>query len=322
MMRAFSQFYDVQHRTDPEIAELMRSLEIDIAVDLNGFTHGARTHVLALRPAPIQVNYLGYPGTMGAKFVDYIIADRVVIPHDQQQFYSENVVYLPHCYQSNDDKREISNVIPSRAEAGLPKDGFVFCAFNKNYKITPRVFDIWMRLLQQIEGSVLWLLEGDASVPGNLRREADARGVAPHRLVYAPRIKLEDHLARHRLADLFLDTLPYNAHTTASDALWAGLPVVTCMGSTFTSRVAGSLLTTIGLPELITHSLADYEALAFQLARDPVRLQRLRTKLVQSRLTTPLFDTVHFARHIEAAYVRMWEIWQRGESPRAFAVPN
>jgi predicted O-linked N-acetylglucosamine transferase (SPINDLY family) len=267
--QAFDQFHDVRQRTDQEIAELIRHLEIDIAVDLNGLTQGARTNALARRPAPIQANYLGYPGTMGADFIDYIIADRFIIPPDQYRFYSEKVVYLPDTYQVNDDKRQISNVSPSRAQVGLPTDGFVFCSFNNSFKITPFVFDAWMRLLRQIEGSVLWLLEGDARVPVNLRMEAEQRGVTTDRLVFAPRMQLEDHLARHRLADLFLDTLPYNAHTTASDALWAGLPVLTCVGSTFAGRVAASLLNAIGLPELITNSLDDYETLALGLAPQP-----------------------------------------------------
>jgi predicted O-linked N-acetylglucosamine transferase (SPINDLY family) len=321
MKCAFSQFYDVHHRSDIETAELMRELEIDIVVDLNGLTQSARTGVLALRPAPIQVTYLGYAGTTGADFIDYIIADRVIIPPDQRPFYSERVVYLPYCYQANDDKREISDSAPSRAEAGLPNDGFVFCAFNNSYKINPSIYDVWMRLLREIEGSVLWLAVANPSAMDNLRREAQARGVSPDRLIFAKRAAQNaDHLARLRLANLFLDTLPYNAQTTASDALWAGLPVLTCMGATFTSRVAASLLTSVGLPELITHSLSDYEGLALKLARDPTLLQGLREKLAQCRLTTPLFDTTRFSRDIEAAYTTMWKIWRRGESPHAFAV--
>jgi protein O-GlcNAc transferase len=272
--RAFSQFHNVFHRNDQEIAGLMRELEIDIAVDLNGFTHGTRTGALALRGAPIQINYLGYPATMGADFVDYIIADCTIIPLEQQSFYSEQVIYLPHCYQPNDDKREISGTTPSRAEEGLPEHGFVFCAFNNSFKINPPTFDVWMRLLRRFDGSVLWLTAPSASAVVNLRREAEARGVSSDRVIFARRVAHHaDHLARQRLADLFIDTLPYNAQTTASDALWAGLPVLTCMGSTYTSRVAGSLLTTVGLPELVTHSLADYEALAVQLTSDPERLQ-------------------------------------------------
>jgi protein O-GlcNAc transferase len=320
MEGAFDHFHDVRLRNDQDIAELIRDLEIDIAVDLNGFTQGGRMRILARRPAPIQVNYLGYPGTMGADFIDYIIADRFVIPPDQQQFYAEKVVYLPDTYQANDDKREISDICPSRAQAGLPTDGFVFCCFNNTFKINPPVFDIWMNLLREVEGSVLWLLEGTVQVPANLRMEAGRRGISGDRLIFAPRAKLEDHLARHRLADVFLDTLPYNAHTTASDALWAGLPVVTCAGVTFAGRVAASLLNASGLPGLITNSLDEYEALALRLARNPALLAELKTELVRNRRAFPLFDTARFTRHIESAYEGMWERHQRGESSVGFAV--
>jgi protein O-GlcNAc transferase len=320
MEAAFDQFHDVRQRSDDEIAELIRSSNIDIAVDLNGLTQGARANVLACRPAPIQVNYLGYPGTMGADYIDYIIADRIVIPPEQQRFYSEKVVYLPHCYQVNDDKREIGDAIRSRSQAGLPETGFIFCSFNNSFKITPPVFDIWMRLLRAVDGSVLWLLEGSAGVPDNLRREAQARCVSPDRLIFAPRVDLGQHLARHRVADLFLDTVPYNAHTTASDALWAGLPVVTCVGSTFAGRVAASLLTAIGLPELITRSMDEYEALASQLACEPHRLAQIQMKLASHRDTYPLFDTRRFARDLEAAYVSMWERHQLGAAPIGIAV--
>jgi predicted O-linked N-acetylglucosamine transferase (SPINDLY family) len=297
-------------------------LEIDIVVDLNGLTQGGRLNVLAHRPAPIQVNYLGYPGTIGADFVDYIIADRIVIPPDEQCFYSEKVVYLPDSYQANDDKRKISDDVPSRAQAGLPENGFVFCSFNNTFKISPILFDIWMRLLRQIDGSVLWLLESHATASDNLRREAERRGVPANRLVFAPRRRLEDHLARHRLADLFLDTLPYNAHTTASDALWAGLPVLTCIGSTFAGRVAASLLSALGLSELIAESFDQYETLALELARNPDFLTSIKAKLVRNRGTFPLYKTDRFVRHIEAAYATMREIQLRGEPPHSFYVHN
>jgi predicted O-linked N-acetylglucosamine transferase (SPINDLY family) len=317
---SFDEFHDVRARSDEEIAHLIRNLDVDVAVDLNGFTQGGRPGVLAQRPAPIQVSYLGYPATMGVDHIDYIIADAIVVPPEQQPFYHEKVVYLPGTYQTNDDLRRISDIVPSRAEVGLPQRGFVFCSFNNSNKITPCMFDLWMRLLQQIEGSVLWLLESNAFVAGNLRCEAKARGVAPDRLVFAPPINLEDHLARHRLADLFLDTLPYNAHTTASDALWAGLPVITCKGSTFAGRVAASLLTAINLPELITHSLQEYEVLALKLARDPALLTSLKQKLARNRETTPLFRSAIFARHVETAYTTMWERHRRGEQPTSFSV--
>jgi predicted O-linked N-acetylglucosamine transferase (SPINDLY family) len=227
---------------------------------------------------------------------------------------------LPDSYQVNDADRAIATAAPSRAEVGLPHGGFVFCCFNNSYKITPNVFDVWMRLLRAVDGSVLWLIEGNSSVPGNLRREAMLRGVAPERLIFAPRLNPEDHLARHRLADLFLDTWYCNAHTTASDALWAGLPALTCAGETFASRVAGSVLGAIGLPELITHSLSDYETLALRLARDPVLLASIKRKLAYNRATYPLFDTKRFTRHLEVAYSEMWERAQRGEAARSFAV--
>jgi protein O-GlcNAc transferase len=317
---AFDRFIDVRGKSDRDVALLLREREIDIAVDLAGYTKDSRTGILAFRPAPIQVNYLGYPGTMGAAYFDYILADRTIIPESQQDFYSEKVAYLPDTYQPNDSKRRIGAQTPTRREAGLPEAGFVFCSFNNNFKITPALFDIWMRLLRQVAGSVLWLLEDNETAMRNLRREAEARGVAPDRLVFAPRMTVEHHLARHRLADLLLDTLPYNAHTTASDALWAGLPVVTCLGSTFAGRVAGSLLNAVGLPELVTATLADYEALALELAQDKDRLAALRAKLARNRSVFPLFDTARFRRHIESAFVTMWERAQRGEQPAAFAV--
>lgn len=322
---AFEQFIDMRQRGDREIAQLLRDREIDIAVDLNGFTNGARPGIFALRPAPVQVNYLGYPGTMGADYIDYIIADETVIPRELQGCYTEKVVYLPDTYLANDylaidATRRIAQRTPTRAEVGLPDRGFVFCSFNNNYKITPAVFGIWMRLLRETPGSVLWLIEGSSAAQINLRREATERCIAPERLVFAPRVKLEDHLARHRLADLFLDTLPCNAHTTASDALWAGLPVLTCMGTTFAGRVAASLLHAIGLAELIARSPGEYEALALQLASDQSRLLGIRQKLAKHRGSHPLFDTSRFRRHIEAAYIQMWEQQQRGEPPSGFAV--
>jgi protein O-GlcNAc transferase len=320
LRESFDRFVDVREKSDREVACLLRRLETDIAVDLKGFTTNCRTNILAYRPAPIQINYLGYPGTMGADFIDYIIADRFVIPQDQRDFYSEKIVYLPDTYQPNDTKRQIGARVPTRAEVDLPDTGFVFCCFNNCYKITPAMFDVWMRLLKQIDGSVLWLLAGNAAALRNLRREAAARDVAPERLVFAPRVNLDDHLARHRLADLFLDTLPYNAHTTASDALWAGLPVLTCSGNTFASRVAGSLLRAVGLPELVTTSLSEYEAAATGLANNGTRLAALRARLNDNRTNYPLFDTQRFRRHIEAAYETMWRRHEAGEPPESFAV--
>jgi protein O-GlcNAc transferase len=320
---AFTQFVDVAQRSDEDAAAALREMEIDIAVDLNGYTDGFRAGIFARRAAPVQVNYLGYPGTLAAGYMDYIIADRSVIPESEREFYTEQVVYLPECFQPNDSSRAIAQSVPSRAQLGLPDRGFVFCCFNNHYKILPPMFDIWMRLLQSVDGSVLWLAGKSDAVVHNLRREAQARGVSPERLIFAPRLPdLRDHLARYRRADLFLDTLPFNAHTTASDALWAGLPVLTCRGESFAARVAASLLTTIGLPELITDSLEAYAALALELARDGARLDQLRMRLADNRTTNPLFDTRRLCRHLEAAYVVMWEQWQRGDSPRSFSVPG
>jgi predicted O-linked N-acetylglucosamine transferase (SPINDLY family) len=318
---AFDHFLDVRQCGDREIAQRLRDEETDIAVDLSGYTSNGRPGILAHRPAPLQVNYLGYLGTMGAEYVDYLVADEFVIPPEHRIHYSEKVVYLPGCFQVNDSKREIATRIPTRSEAGLPELGFVFCSFNNNFKIAPPVFDVWMRLLREVGDSVLWLLETDPAAARNLREEAARRGVAPERLVFAPRAKLAGHLARQRLADLFLDTLPVNAGATASDALWAGLPVLTCAGRTFPGRMAGSLLRAVELPELITHSLRDYEATALRLATEPGRLREVRDRLERNRTAAPLFDTGRFRRHIEAAYTTMCDIHQRGERPRTFAVP-
>jgi len=318
---SFDCFIDAQRMSDDDVARLVRELEIDIAVDLNGYTEGSRPFVFAQRPAPVQVNYLGYAGTLGQQAWDYILADRFVVPPGSETHYAENVVFLPDCFMATDADRKIADRTPSRAEAGLPRAGFVFCCFNNSFKITPDVFDVWMRLLGRVAGSVLWLSATNAAAVANLRREAQARGIAPERLIFAPRVPLnEDHLARLRLADLFLDTGPYNAHTTAADSLWVGVPVLTCPGATFASRVAGSLLGAVGLPELIVGSLADYEALALQLTGDPARLSALRAKLARNRDLHPLFDTARFTRNIEAAYAAMWERTERGEPPRSFAV--
>ena len=318
---SFDRFLDLGKANDREIAETMRRLEIDIAVDLNGFTEGSRPNVFAQKPAPVQVNYLGYAGTLGHTSWDYVIADRFVIPDDARSHYAERVVHLPDCFMVTDAGRPIAAGTPSRAEAGLPEHGFVFCGFNKTVKITPDVFDVWMRLLTAIEGSVLWLSPAHPRATENLRQEAAARGVSPERVIFAARVRSnEDHLARHRLADLFLDTLHYNAHATSADALWAGLPVLTRAGETFASRVAGSLNRSVGLSELITTSVADYEALALALARDPARLKSLRDRLARNRDVTPLFDTDRFTRHIERAFTTMWERSERGEPPSSFAV--
>jgi predicted O-linked N-acetylglucosamine transferase (SPINDLY family) len=320
IIKSFDQFLDVRQKADGDVAKLLNDLEVDIAIDLMGYTQDSRFEILAHRPAPIQISYLGYPGTMAASFIDYVIADKIVLPFDQQRFYTEKLVQLPDCYLVTDSQCKVADRTPTRQEGGLPEDGFVFCCFNNNYKITAPVFDVWMRLLQAIAGSVLWLLGDNAGAQANLRKHASARRVDPARLVFAGRVPPEDHLARHRLADIFVDTLPYNGHTTASDALWTGLPVLTCCGETFVGRVAASILHAVGLPELVTHSLVEYEALALKLASEPAILQSIRRKLDHNRSHYPLFDTDRFRRHMEAAYLRMWEIWQRGENPRSFMV--
>jgi len=319
--RAFDRFLDVQNMSDFDVASLIRKEEADIAVDLTGLTGRGRPGILAARPAGIQVQHLGFPGTMGADYFDYIVADRVVIPESQQRHYSEKVVYLPDTYLPNDRTRVIAREAPSRAEAGLPASGFVFCSFNNSYKFSPEIFDVWMRLLGAVSGAVLWLPEGNEAARRNLAREAQARGVDPHRLVFAGYAEApEDHLARLALADVFLDTLPYNAHSTASDALWAGLPVLTCPGGSFAGRVAASQLHAAGLPELIADSLAAYEAMALRLARDAAMLAAVKAKLRQNRDSCPLFDTGRFTRHLEAAYTQMWELHRRGRAPEGFSV--
>jgi predicted O-linked N-acetylglucosamine transferase (SPINDLY family) len=324
IVAAFDQFHDVASDTDRKIAERLNDLRVHIAVDLNGLSGGCRPDILAYRPAPIQVSYLGFAGTTGAPFIDYILADDTVLPFDQQPFFAEKIVHLPGCYHANDATRRISPETPTRSSLGLPEQGVVFCCFNQSYKIAAPVFDVWMRLLQQVQGSVLWLSKMNDLAQANLRREAAARGIAPDRLIFAPFVeRIEDHLARHCAADLFLDTLPYNAHSTTCDALWAGLPVVTCTGAYFSGRVAASMLKAAGLPEMVTNSLEDYEALALKLATDPALLQSTRHKLKHNRPTCRLFDSDRFRHQIEAAYSTMWDIFRRGESPRSFCVePN
>ena len=318
---AFDQFIDVKTLSDRDVAQLMRNLEIDIAIDLKGFTGDPRG-ILSQRAAPIQVNYLGYPGTMGASYIDYLIADRTLIPNSSLPNYDEKIVFLPNSYQANDSKRPISGRSFSRRELGLPQSGFVFCCFNNNHKIVPDVFDCWMRILKRAEGSVLWLFEDNATAAANLRKEAEARGIEGMRLVFAKPMPLQDHLARHGVADLFLDTLPYNAHTTASDALWAGLPVLTQIGEAFAGRVAASLLNAVTLPELVTTSRQAYEDLAVEFATNPDKLVSVKHKLTGSQLSAPLFDTKIFTKHIESAYQEMHERHQKGLLPDHIYVPK
>jgi len=304
--QSFEYFHDVRLSNDLDVIELARKCELDIAVDLSGLTKGCRPGLFAAGVAPVQINYLGYPGSMGAPYMDYILADSVLIPEYSRVFYLEKIIYLPHSYQANDRKRKIAEKQFTRTELGLPETGFVFCCFNNHFKILPETFDGWMRILSAVPASVLWMMRGNEQTVSNLRGEAQRRGVDPARLIFANHMPLDEHLARHRLADLFLDCLPYNAHTTASDALWAGLPVVTCAGEGFASRVAASLLSAVGLPELITQSQNDFEDLAIALAHDPGRLSKIRAALNANRLTAPLFDTELITRHIEAAYEQVY----------------
>ncbi len=319
LISACEDFIDIADITDEAAAARIRDDHVDILVDLKGYTQHARTGILVYRSAPIQAQFLGYPGTMGTRLIDYLIADRFVVAESQFQWYVEQIVHLPECYQPNDPKRAIGST-PTRAEAGLPSSGIVFCSFNETYKISPAMFEIWMRLLHALPTSVLWLLSSNRWAPDNLRREAQVRGIDARRLIFAPRVSLAAHLGRLALADLVLDTLPCNAHTTASDALWSGVPVLTCPGETFASRVAGSLLLTMGLPELITDNLEQYEQRALELAENPKRLAALREKVKENRRTSPVFDAGRFTRHLEAAYHAMWNRHIRGQAPAAISI--
>ncbi len=312
---AFNRFIDVSAMSDKAVAQMSREFGVDIAVDLKGLTKDSRLGIFSYKAAPIQVSYLGYPGTLGSDYIDYLIADKTLISLESRQYYSEKIVYLPNSYQVNDRKRVISQKQFNKQELGLPKEGFVFCSFNNNYKITPYLFDAWIRILKAVDASVLWLLEDNPTAAENLRKEALLRGLDPARLVFAKRMNMPEHLSRQKLADLFLDTQPCTAHTTASDALWAGLPVLTCMGESFASRVAASLLNAIGLSELVTETQAAYEALAVELAKNPVKLKAIRDKLNRNRLIMPLFDTPRFAKNIESAYITMYQRYENDLQP-------
>ena len=303
---AFDQFADCADEDVERTAQRIRADDIDVLIDLNGYTTHARSEIFALRPAPVQLQWLGYLGTLGAEHIDYIITDRFATPTDQQPFFTERFLDLPDCYCPSDTRREIAARAPTRAESGLPEQGFVYCCFNDAYKILPEVFDVWMRLLEQVPASVLWLSPGRAVAIANLQREAATHGIDPARLVFAPRVPLPQHLGRHAHADLFLDTMPYNAGATANDALFMGLPVLTCAGATMASRVAGSQLHAIGLPELVTANLGDYEALALELATTPELLHSYRERLRANRATHPLFDMARFARGLEDGLTSAW----------------
>jgi protein O-GlcNAc transferase len=322
LIEAFDVFVDVYGSNDEDVALLARQDGIDIAIDLTGYTQNSRPGIFSLRPAPIQINYLGFSGTMGAEFIDYIIADPVIIPSDYYHYYSERVLSLPNTFMPTDNTREISSRQITRAEVGLPEKGFVYCCFNNNYKISPREFDIWMRVLTKIEGSVLWLRNSNIWSEKNLLAQVKNRGVDPSRLIFAGRVPMDEHLARQKLADIFLDTFAYNAHTTASEALWAGLPVITKAGKGFSARAAASLLTAIDLPELITETEQDYEALILHLTSNPERLSQIREKLSNNRLTTPLFDTALYTRHLEDGYQQAYQRYYDGEPPQSISVPE
>lgn len=320
ILAAFDSHTSIRGLTDRDAARAIYNDGVDILIDLKGYTRDARTEILSYRPAPVQINYLGYPATMGADFIDYILADATVAPMEHQEHYSERIVQLPNCYQPNDRQREIAESPMTRADFGLPADAFVFCSFNNSYKLNTAMFDVWMPLLKSVPGSVLWLLVPSVICHENLCREAKRRGVDPARLIFAARLPTSKHLARHRLADLFLDALPCNAHTTTSDALWSGLPVLTATGETFSGRVAGSLLRAMGLPELVTSNLKEYRAMALALARDPAKMADIRERLAAGRHSSPLYDTARYTRNLETALETIAGILRGGAEPRSFAV--
>ena len=315
VLLSFDQFVDVRLKSDQEISLLARKMEIDIAIDLKGFTRDSRPNIFAEGSAPIQVSYLGYPCTMAADYIDYLIADSILIPEEKQQHYSEKIVYMPNSYQVNVSKRNISETSLMRHKFGLPNTGFVFCCFNNNYKITPSIFSGWMRILKAVENSVLWLIESNKVASKNLKKEAKKFGINEDRLVFAKYTTVEEHLNRIKLADLFIDTLPCNAHTTTSDALRMGLPVLTCIGNSFASRVAASLLNAVNLPELITNTQEQYESFAIKLAMHPEKLNTIKEKLIKNLPTAALYDTQLFVRHLESAYLSMYDRYQKGLNP-------
>lgn len=322
IVNAVDRFIDVQKMTDKDVALLAREDNVDIAIHRNGHTQNARPEIFSFRAAPIQISYLGYPGTLGADCIDYLIADKVIIPEDLTSAYSEKIIYLPNSYQPNNNKRKISEKQFSKTELGLPQSGFIFCCFNASKKILPAEFDIWMKILKKVSGSVLWLYRSNKQAEANLKNEAIRRGVNSERLIFADRLPHDEHLSRLKVAHLFLDTFNYNAHTTASDALWAGTPVVTKIGKTFSSRVASSLLTAINLPELITKNDEEYENLIIDLANNPQQLSKIKNKLVANRLTTPLFDTELYTKHIENGYQKAYERYFRALKPEHILISD
>ena len=317
--RSFNQFIDINDMSDLEATKLARELQIDIAVDLGGFTLFNRTGIFALRTAPIQISYIGYLGTMGTQYMDYILADETIIPEESKKFYSEKIIHLPS-YQVNDSHRKIADKVFTREELGIPRDSFVFTCFNNNYKILPAIFESWMRILNAVDGSVLFLFADNEWSQANLIKEAEAKGIDSQRLIFGKHLPTDEYLARYQVCDLFLDTSPYNAGTTASDALWAGLPVLTLMGNSFASRMAASLLKAIGLPELITTSQSAYEVMAIELANHPHQLAEIKQKLVQNRDSTLLFDTPLFTKNLESAYSTIYQRYQADLTPDDIAI--
>jgi protein O-GlcNAc transferase len=319
---AFDVFRDIHSLSDIEALKTIHNDKIDIAIDLTGYTNQGRTGLFSYSPAPVQINYLGYPGTLGTDFIDYIVADQNLIPKNFQQFYTEKPIYLPHTYWPTDNTRIISRKVQTKGDMGLPNNGFVFCCFNNSYKISPTEFDIWMRLMAKVDGSVLWLLKSNKLVKENLKKEAEARGISGDRVIFAEKVENSEHLARHRLADLFLDTFNVNAHTTANDALWAGLPLVTKLGKGFAARVAGSILNAMGLPELVTETEQEYEALILKLATNPMKLAKIKEKLANNRFTQPLFNTELYTRHLENGYQQAYQNYFDGNLPQTIIVPK
>jgi len=312
--------FPIRNLTDESASQLIFEKEIDILINLNGYFGNERNNIFAKCPAPLQLNYLGFPGTIGTDYIDYIIADKIVIAENEKSFYSEKIIYMPDTYQPTDRNRIIAETSGTRRDYGLPNDVFIFCCFNNSYKITPEIFTIWMRILEKVNHSVIWLLEDNEETSAHLQKEACRRNVDPTRLIFAPRSNYQEHLARHAMADLFLDTLPCNAHTTASDALWAGVPLITCSGKTFSGRVAHSLLNAINLHELITHSLTEYEHKAIEIALNPKILSDLKSKLMHKRLTEALFDTELYTLNIEKAYETIYDRYRHGLTPESFDV--
>jgi predicted O-linked N-acetylglucosamine transferase (SPINDLY family) len=314
-------FHDVRKMSHKDTVVLARSLEIDIAVDLGGYTQDCRTEIFAMSAAPIQISYIGYPGTMGANYYDYLVADETLIPEKNQKYYTEKIAYLPS-YQVNDSKQSLPEAVFSRQDLGLPETGFVFCCFSNTFKITPATFDGWGRILKQVDNSVLLIYADNETTKTNLTKEIVLRGIKPSRLIFAERLPKLEYLARYRLADLFLDILPYNSGTTASDALRMGLPVLTCMGSSFVSREAASVINAVNLPELITSTQEQYESVAIELATDPEKLKIIKDKLADNLATAPLYDTPLFTRYLESAYLTMYDRYQQGLDPEHIYVEH